>query len=311
MHIVLLPILAVVSALTPARQWVPPAQPLVINVKVEEPSKLVLTDFAGKEVTAKDATLLSVSGEKSVNLKDAYAEVSKAGTYVLFVVPQNKPTAQFTGTPLVIEGRSDARKGGAVAPMVTKIDPLEYAVMTTEQGPMTMAMYYDVAPITVSSFLYLSRTGYYDGLTFHRIIPGFVIQGGDPEGNGSGGPGYNVQAEFNDRKHEPGVLSMARQGDPLERSGAAPRCEYANSGGSQFFVCLDYAKTQYLDGKYTAFGKVMNGMDAVNKIASTPLIQPAQGEAEKPVNPPVIQKVEVKPVTASENPYAELFGMKK
>jgi len=311
MHIALLPILAVFSALTPARQWVPPTQPIVINVKVQEPSKLVLTDFAGKEIAPKDANLLSVSGEKSVNLKDAYKEVSKGGTYVLFVVPQNKPTAQFTGTPLVIDGRSDNRKGAGGEVMVTKIDPLEYAVMTTEQGTMSMAMYYDVAPISVSSFLYLSRTGYYDGLTFHRIIPDFVIQGGDPMGTGTGGPGYNVQAEFNDRKHEPGVLSMARQGDPMERSGAAPRCEFANSAGSQFFVCLNYQNTQSLDGKYTAFGKVIDGMDTVKKIASVPLATTSRGQSDKPANPPVIQKVEVKPVTAAENPYAEMFGLKK
>jgi peptidyl-prolyl cis-trans isomerase B (cyclophilin B) len=166
--------------------------------------------------------------------------------------------------------------------------------MKTDQGSMTMVFYYDVAPVTVSSFLHLSRTGYYNGLTFHRILPNFVLQGGDPKGDGTGGPGYQVQAEFNDRPHLPGVLSMARSEDP-------------NSAGSQFFVCLDYTHTQHLDHKYTGFGKVVAGTDTMNKLAATPLADPNAG---RPVKPPVIESVEVKPVTATENPYADMFHIK-
>jgi cyclophilin family peptidyl-prolyl cis-trans isomerase len=166
--------------------------------------------------------------------------------------------------------------------------------MTTEQGPITYVFYCDVAPLTVESFLNLSRTGYYDGLTFHRIVPGFVIQGGDPKGDGTGGPGYSIPAEFNDRPHLEGVLSMARSNDP-------------NSGGSQFFVCLDYNGTRQLDGKYTAFGRAVEGMDAVKKIAATPIADPQNG---KPAKTQTITKVEVKPVTAAENPYAEMFHLK-
>jgi cyclophilin family peptidyl-prolyl cis-trans isomerase len=306
MHFLLLPLLAVVSALSPAREWVPPAQPLTINVHAEGASKLVLMDFNGTVIDPK--TPADVTGDKSVNLKEIYDQVSRPGTYVLYVVPKDKPTAQFSGTPLVIEVRSEQRRGGPAEPVVTKIIPLEYVVMTTEQGPMTMAMYYDVAPITVASFLHLARTGYYDGLTFHRIIPSFVIQGGDPRGDGTGGPGYTVQAEFNDKKHDPGVLSMARQGDPNEGSGAMPRSEYANSAGSQFFICLDYTRTQHLDHRYTAFGKVVSGMDTVEKIAKTPIANEQTGTPQKP---PVIQKAEVKKVTAEENPYAAMLGLKK
>ena len=162
--------------------------------------------------------------------------------------------------------------------------------MTTKQGPMTMAFYYDVAPHTVENFLDLAEHGYYDGLTFHRIVPGFVIQGGDPRGDGTGGPGYQIPAEFNERQHEAGVLSMARSNDP-------------DSAGSQFFVCLDYANTKSLDNKYTAFGKVVDGFKVAQAIAAAPLEDPQAG---RPKEPQAIEKVEVKPVTAKENPYAAI-----
>lgn len=299
-------LLAVASAIVPAHTWYPPSQPLTVNVKTDGESTLVMTDFSGTALEAKSPA--EVNGEKSIDLKNIFVEASRPGTYLLYVVPKGKTNDQFSGTPLVIEVRSEQRRGAPGDAMVTKVQPLEYALMTTDKGPMTMAFYYDVAPITVESFLHLSRTGYYDGLTFHRIVPGFVIQGGDPKGDGTGGPGYTVPAEFNDRKHLPGVLSMARQGDPNEAAGAMPRCEYANSGGSQFFVCLDYNSTQHLDHKYTAFGKVVSGMETVTAIATVPLVDQRAG---KPANPPTIQKVEVKPVTATDNPYAEIVGLKK
>jgi cyclophilin family peptidyl-prolyl cis-trans isomerase len=303
----LAPLLALISVISPARTWTAPSQPLTINVKSDGDAKLVLTDFTtGKPIEAK--TPADVSGEKSINLKDLYAEVSAPGTYVLYVVPKGKPVDQFEGTPLVIEVRSDHRRGAAAEAEVTHVGPLEYAVMTTEKGPLTMMFYYDMAPITTASFLNLGRTGYFDGLTFHRIVPGFVLQGGDPKGDGTGGPGYNVQAEFNDRPHLEGVLSMARQGDPSEAAGGMPRAEFANSAGSQFFVCLDYNSTKHLDKKYTAFGRVVDGMKAVKEIAATPLADPQAG---KPATPQVIKKVEVKLVTAAENPYAEFLHLKE
>jgi len=306
MH-VLAALLAIVSAVVPTRNWYAPSQPLTVEVKSEGDAKLVLTDFNGTAFEPKVPADAEVNGDKTVNLKGVYDEASRPGTYVLYTVPKGKTIDQFTGTPWVIEVRSEKRGGGPADAMVTRVRPLEYAVMTTDKGPLTMVFYFDVAPITAESFLHLSRTGYYDGLGFHRIVPGFVIQGGDPKGDGTGGPGYNVQAEFNDKKHEPGVLSMARQGDPNERAGAMPRAEYANSAGSQFFVCLDYKSTIHLDHKYTAFGKVVSCMDAVNAIAAVPLAD-AGG---KPQTPQVIQKVEVKPVTSTDNPYAEMMGMKK
>ena len=116
------------------------------------------------------------------------------------------------------------------------------------------------APITVANFEKLVKAHFYDGLIFHRVIPGFMIQGGDPQGTGTGGPGYSIDGEFsqngfqNELKHTPGVLSMARTQDP-------------NSAGSQFFIM--HADAPYLDGQYAAFGKVTSGMDVVDAIAST------------------------------------------
>lgn len=123
------------------------------------------------------------------------------------------------------------------------------------------ALYPDKAPNTVNNFLSLVQKGYYNGLIFHRVIAGFMIQGGDPNGTGTGGPGYHIQGEFsgngfvqNDIKHVRGVLSMARAGHP-------------DSAGSQFFVMHDDA--DYLDGQYAAFGKVIEGMETVDAIAET------------------------------------------
>jgi peptidyl-prolyl cis-trans isomerase B (cyclophilin B) len=119
-------------------------------------------------------------------------------------------------------------------------------------------LYPEIAPNTVKNFVSLVSKGFYDGLTFHRIIKGFMIQGGDPVGNGTGGPGYGIKGEFssngfkNDLKHEPGVLSMARAMNP-------------NSAGSQFFIM--HETSPHLDGDYAAFGKVIEGLENVNAIA--------------------------------------------
>lgn len=125
--------------------------------------------------------------------------------------------------------------------------------ITTSEGDIKLELWNDVAPGHAENFLKLVDQGFYDGLKFHRIIPGFMIQGGCPEGTGTGGPGWQIKAEFNDREHQPGVLSMARSQDP-------------DSAGSQFFICLTRENCQHLDGQYTAFGKVLEGMDVVNKI---------------------------------------------
>ena len=130
-----------------------------------------------------------------------------------------------------------------------------------ENGDVMKAeLYPEIAPNTVNNFISLVKKGYYDGIIFHRVIRGFMIQGGCPQGTGMGGPGYTIKGEFaqngfkNDLKHTPGVLSMARTMDP-------------NSAGSQFFIM--HETSPHLDGAYAAFGKVIEGMDVVNKIAET------------------------------------------
>ena len=128
-------------------------------------------------------------------------------------------------------------------------------------GKIKLELYPEAAPITVQNFIDLVNKGFYNGLTFHRIIEGFMIQGGDPSGNGTGGPGYSIKGEFrangvnNPIKHERGVISMARSMNP-------------NSAGSQFFIM--HQDAPHLDGQYAAFGKVVEGMDVVDEIASVP-----------------------------------------
>jgi len=144
---------------------------------------------------------------------------------------------------------------------VLKDDPNdrnEVAVIETEFGRIVFEFFSDVAPNHVKNFKKLAKTGFYDGMTFHRVIPSFMIQGGDPntkdddrKNDGLGGPGYLIDAEFNNRKHEKGTVSMARSRDP-------------NSAGSQFFICV--AKRPRLDGQYTVFGQVLKGIEVADKI---------------------------------------------
>ena len=151
----------------------------------------------------------------------------------------------------------------------------ENAIIKTAYGELTVAFWPDVAPKTVENFKKLARAGFYDGTAFHRIIKGFMIQGGCPEGTGTGGPGYKIKAEFNPTPHEPGVLSMARTSDP-------------NSAGSQFFICLE--RVPHLDNQYTAFGKTADAasLDVVKAIGSV-----RTGAGDKPVEPVVIKKATV------------------
>ena len=128
----------------------------------------------------------------------------------------------------------------------------ESAVITMEKGgEIKFDFFPEDAPKTVENFVTLARKGFYDGLTFHRVEPGFVVQGGDPQGNGMGGPGYKIKAEFNKQKHVRGAVAMARSNDP-------------DSAGSQFYIVL--APANFLDGKYTVFGMVTSGMDVVDKV---------------------------------------------
>ncbi|MBS7008617.1 peptidylprolyl isomerase [Anaerostipes sp.] len=152
--------------------------------------------------------------------------------------------------------------------------------ITMENGDVIKAeLYPDIAPVTVENFVNLVKEGFYDGLTFHRIISGFMIQGGCPNGNGTGGPGHTIKGEFslngvqNDLKHTPGVLSMARAMDP-------------DSAGSQFFIM--HKTSPHLDGQYAGFGQVIEGMDVVNKLAEV-----ATDYSDAPLEKQVMKSVTV------------------
>lgn len=153
-------------------------------------------------------------------------------------------------------------------------------ILELENGKqIKIELYPDIAPISCENFESLVKKGFYDGLTFHRVIPGFMIQGGCPNGTGTGGPGHTIKGEFaangvkNDLKHTRGVLSMARSMNP-------------DSAGSQFFIMHEDAP--HLDGQYAAFGKVVEGMDAVDEIANTPT-----NFMDKPLEPQMIKKAYV------------------
>jgi len=154
-------------------------------------------------------------------------------------------------------------------------------VIELENGKeIEIELYPDIAPISCENFEKLVSEKFYDGLTFHRVIPGFMIQGGCPEGTGTGGPGWKIKGEFlangvpNNLKHTRGVLSMARAMDP-------------NSAGSQFFIM--HEDSPHLDGQYAAFGKVVSGMDAVDEIANTDT-----DWHDKPIEPQVMKRVYIK-----------------
>jgi peptidyl-prolyl cis-trans isomerase B (cyclophilin B) len=147
------------------------------------------------------------------------------------------------------------------------------ATMHTNHGAIEVELFDDAAPKTVDNFVKLAGDGFYDGVTFHRVIPDFMIQGGDPTGTGMGGPGYTFEDEFNDHKVVRGALAMANAGP--------------NTNGSQFFVVTAEA-TPWLDGKHTVFGQVTQGMDVVDKISSV-----ETDANDKPHEPVVIERVEL------------------
>src|SRR6195256_5814120 len=164
----------------------------------------------------------------------------------------------------------------------------EVAVIKTNEGDMVVQFWTDAAPNTVENFKKLARTGFYNGTIFHRIVKGFMIQGGDPNSKdpskesryGEGGPGYKIKAEFNDHSHERGVISMAREPDP-------------DSAGSQFFICL--APITRLDHEYTTFGKLIKGDDVLGKIGDTPVGRNSGGENSKPAKRVVIESIKIVP----------------
>jgi cyclophilin family peptidyl-prolyl cis-trans isomerase len=177
----------------------------------------------------------------------------------------------------------------AKAPVVQETKPIatEYAIrnpankivtLETNYGKLVVELYRDVAPAHADSFVARTVDGFYNGTTFHRVIDGFMIQGGDPTGTGAGDAGYTLNAEFSDLVHKDGTLSMARSEDP-------------NSASCQFFICLDRNRsTAYLDGKYTVFGQLIQGYAVLHRIGKAPVTMSPSGEQSKPLQPIVIER---------------------
>ena len=255
----------------------------------------------GKEVKVSSVT---PAADGTVDLSAACPDLKNGGTW--FLVWKD-------ATPLVIETLYNPGRGKAeldriksqiemlpdpqksqrlaeYAPVVTHVELAEVAVITTDKGVIRAKFAYDVAPHTVDNFISLSRQGFYDGSTFHRIISGFMIQGGDAYTDGkagTGGPGNEIMHEFSDKKHERGTLSMARASSP-------------DSAGSQFFIM--HARTASLDNSYSAFGDVVAGMDIVDAIAKTPT---SDENGTVSGAKPKIVSVKIEPGTA------EVYGLKK
>ena len=177
----------------------------------------------------------------------------------------------------------------AIAPLTSAQDAKEVAVIKTADGEMVVEFWPDVAPKTVENFKKLANEKFYDGTAFHRIIKGFMIQGGDPKTKdaskemewGTGDPGYKIKAEFSDRKHVRGVISMARGGGDI------------NSAGCQFFICLDAANS--LDGQYTCFGKLIKGEDVLLKLGEVECERGGDGNRSKPVKRVALESIRIVP----------------
>src|ERR1035437_2515121 len=265
-----------------------------------------LYTFDGKKIEPQEVKVQRLEGAiDGVDLATFYPQVKDGGTYLL---------VWKDATPLVIETlrnpipwaslmdeshisaaqRDQVIKGVASEkPVATHIELLEYAAITTDKGPIKAKFAYDAAPQTVDNFISLAREKLYDGSAFHRIMSGFMIQGGDSLANvngraGTGGPGYAITAEFSDKLHERGVLSMARMSTGVDTAGA------------QFFIM--HKKNTGLDGLYSAFGDVFEGMNIVDKIAETPS---EQGSGAVTGEKPKIESIRILPATP------EMYGLKK
>lgn len=194
-------------------------------------------------------------------------------------VAPNETTTQTETKQETVNTQEEENMSEYPFEVITTKEPIPASIEIEGYGTIKLELYPDIAPITVSNFQHLANSGYYNGLTFHRIIEGFMIQGGCPLGTGTGGPGYQIKGEFtqngvpNSLSHKKGVISMARSGMP-------------NSAGSQFFIMHEDAP--HLDGQYAAFGKVISGQVIVDAIATV-----ETNYSDAPVIPVVIQSVQV------------------
>jgi len=244
------------------------------TVQTEQGDSLKVAPLGGAPLTP--AGKLTPNAEGYADLAAIYPQMRKGGAFIV-TVPGAQPLVvntiynpgrgpneikQIAQDPqfLAIPEAQKKKILRQFEPTVTTVAPLEYAVISTSAGDITVTFAYDKAPYTINNFVTLAKGGFYNNSAFHRIMKGFMAQGGDsmamdPEMAGTGGPGHQIMAEFSDMKHERGVLSMARSQDP-------------NSAGSQFF--LMHQANAGLDGQYTAFGRITSGIEVVDKLAETP-----------------------------------------
>ena len=199
---------------------------------------------------------------------------------------QPEPTeAVAESAPVLTETKPETQETKEEQENMIHSEPIATITMQ-DGGIIKLKLDYESAPNTVKNFIYLANSGFYDGVIFHRVISGFMIQGGDPEGTGTGGPGYRIKGEFSNNhvdnkiSHKRGVISMARQGNPY-----MPAAAY-NTAGSQFFIM--HADGLFLDGDYAAFGEVIEGMDVVDRIAET-----QTNANDRPLTDQVIQSIRV------------------
>jgi peptidyl-prolyl cis-trans isomerase A (cyclophilin A) len=213
-------------------------------------------------------------------MRDKLITVAAIAVVLVLLVALNKySNAGEKYVPNVVPESLDGPSKAKKKPKLEGVENM-IAVVETNMGTFSFEFYSDDAPQTVASFIKLAKDGFYDGLIFHRIMDGFMIQGGDPTGTGTGGPGYSIKAEFNDNKHVAGTVAMARSASP-------------DSAGSQFYVCL--APTPHLDGEYTVFGQVVDGLDVVLAIGKV-----KTGRQDRPLEDVVMEKVTIEEKSAEE-----------
>ncbi|HTL39746.1 MAG TPA: peptidylprolyl isomerase [Methylomirabilota bacterium] len=197
-----------------------------------------------------------------------------------FYFKNNKVNVNMPQQPMDQTTQPSTNNSGDSAPVA---QDSYLATIDTSLGSFEVTLDHKAAPKTVENFVKLANQGFYNNLTFHRIVAGFMIQGGDPKGDGTGGPGYTIPAEIG-LKHTKGAIAMARLSDAVNPEKA--------SSGSQFYVTLD--ATPFLDGQYTVFGYVTSGMDVVEKIGAVPVQVGPGGEKSSPITPVIINKITIK-----------------
>lgn len=277
--------------LNPVRLYFQPDQPVLVKLDAqaiaahlqendEQPASLRLVLLGGRgqvqqsvplgvtldqpEVQVDLATLFPGQGDSAQK-----GMIWDGRTHYVQLVAGGKPI----GTPLVVVPLRPPGRGGVISPNALRIYPEALVRFQTSLGDILVRLDPEAAPNTTMQFSQLVQGGFYTNVIFHRIIPRFVIQGGDPTGTGTGGPGFFIDLEPSTKPHTKGTISMARQGNDI------------NSSGSQFFICLSREACQALDQKYTAFGDVVHGLDVVDRIAAV-----RTGGQDRPTVPPVIRQ---------------------